>query len=450
MSKRYCLEPIRGIGMRTWVAILVLLVSGWTPAQAQDAVPEFFVDAVGTRSAGVTHQTRVDVYLRIPFERMTFRSSVDGFTAEYEVTVEALAREGDRLTSTPVQSRIWDGTVRVPTFADTRRPESAAVTTQSLSLDPGTYQLSVQVLDQSSGESFVRDIPVRVRDLNRSHVLSDITLLESYDPETLSIVPRADNVVGTEEGGFELFFEVFASTPREVRLHHEIVRIRKDAAVLPTVTELSDVQEGEVVEERSDLTALAAGRSQHVITVPVDELKVGTYVARVLLEDRDGTVLDETQRTLQVRWMGLSAHIQDIDLAIDQLEYIAGGKDLKYIRSASTLAERYDRFRAFWDKRDPTPGTLRNESMEEYYYRVNYANRRYSSVTDGWKTDRGFVLVKFGEPDHVERRPHSFDYQPYEVWVYQRMGRQYIFVDKTGFGDYQLLVPVWDERTRLF
>jgi hypothetical protein len=88
--------------------------------------------------------------------------------------------------------------------------------------------------------------------------------------------------------------------------------------------------------------------------------------------------------------------------------------------------------------------------MEEYYYRVNFANRRYSAVTDGWKTDRGFVLVKFGEPDIVERRPHSFDFEPYEVWVYQRMGRQYIFVDKTGFGDYQLLVPVWDERTRLY
>jgi GWxTD domain-containing protein len=151
-----------------------------------------------------------------------------------------------------------------------------------------------------------------------------------------------------------------------------------------------------------------------------------------------------------VQWSGLAAHIQDIDEAIQQLEYIAKKKDIDFIRDAPNEVERVQRFESFWDKRDPTPNTKRNESMEEYYYRVASANKQYGAVQEGWRTDRGFVFVRYGEPDHIERQPFSFDYEPYEVWTYERIGRRFIFVDKTGFGDYELLVPVWDERSRLY
>jgi GWxTD domain-containing protein len=439
-----------GHRVRIWSMVLVAAALGVAPVRAQEAVPEFFVDAVVTRGAGVSHQSRVDLYLRIPFERLSFKNSIDGFTARYEVSVEALTPTGNGLTSTPVRSRTWDATFRVPTYAETTSSSAFVSTTQAIDLDPGSYQLSVHVRDLASGESFVRELPLEVRDLNRPHAISDLTLLESYDPATLSIVPRADNVVGTEEPGFDLFCEVFSAAPRQVRIRHQVLRIHKDGGSHPIPEEGLDPSSGEVVSERSAVIDLTTGRSQHVVHVPIEDMKVGTYGARAWIEDGDGNVIDETFKVVQVRWTGLAAHIQDVDLAIEQLEYIANRKDLQHIRSAPTRAERYARFRAFWDRRDPTPGTRRNESMEEYYYRVNFANRRYSAVTDGWKTDRGFVLVKFGEPDIVERRPHSFDFEPYEVWVYQRMGRQYIFVDKTGFGDYQLLVPVWDERTRLY
>jgi len=123
---------------------------------------------------------------------------------------------------------------------------------------------------------------------------------------------------------------------------------------------------------------------------------------------------------------------------------------MSFILDAPNDIERFRRFTDFWDKRDPTPGTKRNEKQEEYYYRIASANQNFGGTHDGWKTDRGFVLVRFGDPDFVRRKPHSFDYEPYEIWEYQRIGRQFIFVDRTGFGDYELLVPIWDERTRLF
>jgi hypothetical protein len=39
--------------------------------------------------------------------------------------------------------------------------------------------------------------------------------------------------------------------------------------------------------------------------------------------------------------------------------------------------------------------------------------------------------------------------KPYEVWEYYELNRRYVFVDESGFGDYRLLYPIWDDRNRL-
>jgi hypothetical protein len=87
--------------------------------------------------------------------------------------------------------------------------------------------------------------------------------------------------------------------------------------------------------------------------------------------------------------------------------------------------------------------------MEEYYFRIASANDEYGTLRDGWRTDRGHVRVLFGKPDYVERHPYNYNSKPYQIWYYYRVGRRFIFVDETGMGQYELLVPIWDERTRI-
>ncbi len=434
---------------------LVWMLSPPPSVRSQPAaavVPEFEVDAVARRGPGESLATRVDVYVRIPYERLRFVNSISGFTADYQVTVEALAREGDRLTSVPVETRVWDGSARVVAFRDTREAKASAFTTQSLALRPGVYQLSVQVEDRNAAQTYVRDLTIRVRDFNRPTAISDLTLVDDYDRQTLNFVPRTDGVVSTDEERFEVFFEAYTGRAGRYLLRHTVSRLQRDNG--PETAGLSRAivssAGAEVVATGTDDVSLGSGLSQHVSPITLDDPRVGSYVLTMSIEDGTGAVLDEASVAFSVRWSGLEAATQNLELAISQLEYIAKKKDIAYILEAPTESERSARFRAFWDRRDPSPGTRRNEMMEEYYYRVNYANRRYGTSEDGWKTDRGFVMVRFGEPDYIERKPHSFDYEPYEIWVYQRLGRQFVFVDKTGFGDYQLLVPVWDERTRLY
>lgn len=62
---------------------------------------------------------------------------------------------------------------------------------------------------------------------------------------------------------------------------------------------------------------------------------------------------------------------------------------------------RQQRMRRFWTARDPFYLTAANERLIEHYGRVAYANLRYSFPNkgiEGWKTDRGKTLIRFGRP----------------------------------------------------
>jgi GWxTD domain-containing protein len=97
----------------------------------------------------------------------------------------------------------------------------------------------------------------------------------------------------------------------------------------------------------------------------------------------------------------------------------------------------------FWRRRDPTPATPDNPLREAFYRGVRHANEAFreggGAQIPGWRTDRGRIYLKYGEPNDALRRPMAQP-KPYEVWVYTRDRRQfYVFLDRTGLGHYELI-----------
>jgi GWxTD domain-containing protein len=100
--------------------------------------------------------------------------------------------------------------------------------------------------------------------------------------------------------------------------------------------------------------------------------------------------------------------------------------------------------RQFWARRDPSPGTGRNEGRERFYAAITAANRRYreggTSAIPGWSTDRGRIFIKYGAPDEVYQRKGQQGREPYEIWKYTRTrSLRYVFMDLTQFGNYTLI-----------
>lgn len=432
--------------------VLASCLSFAIPASSQSTIPEFEVDMVQLRSAEETAQTRVDLYTKIPYSRLRFINSPEGFTANYQTSAQVVAIDESGRRRNVVQNPLWDRTVTVSAYSETGRDDAFDYTTYAVNLDPGSYIVEFQLEDRSSRESFVFERLLEVRDLSASASISDLLLIDEFDRETNTIFPNISRSYDSDTRSLRIFYELYADEARPLTVEREIIMVGDASASLQRDIDLAAIVESDskrIAYNDLERTSGSVGRFQHIVELPVDRLAVGNYVAVARVKAGEDETIATVAKPFVVNWGGLTAHIQDIDQAVRQLKYIAKGKEIQTILAASNTEQTMERFKAFWQKRDPTPGTTRNERMEEYYYRVAFANQRYGTFTDGWQTDRGQVMVLFGEPDHIDRHTYNFSVKPYEVWYYYQLGRRFIFIDQTGLGDFELKVPIWDDTTRL-
>jgi GWxTD domain-containing protein len=112
--------------------------------------------------------------------------------------------------------------------------------------------------------------------------------------------------------------------------------------------------------------------------------------------------------------------------------------------------EERDRFIAyFWQARDPTAGTERNEFREEYEERRREADLLFrGSGRRGSKTERGRIHAILGEPRERRTFPNSGELWPIELWFYQVDDPNLppffyvVFYQRGGAGDFRLWDPV--------
>lgn len=437
--------------LAVWGTLLALLLAIAPSALGQAAYqPEFDVEVVNTRSG---ETTTLDVYTSIPYRNLRFLAAEEGFEAGYAVTAEVHRLDEAGEAKGLLLSRSWERSVAVPTYDETQASDSTDRSLQSMDVPAGRYLVEIVVEDESSRRTFAREITTTVRDLREGVALSDPLFLEEYNPDASRIVPNVGAALSTEDESALLYYEIYTETAADLQVTYVVTeqnRVRERPsfrALLGLAPQQRDELGTPVIV--SEPLSVEAGRTPATFRLDTEALQVGEYVLTVRLDDATGTPVAESERAFAVRWMGLDAQIANLDEAIRQLRYVAKNDELDALRQAEDPRERMRLFRAFWDSRDPTPGTARNERMEQYYYRVSYANERYGRFQNsGWNTDRGEVFIRFGQPDFVENHPFNYGTDPYQIWFYESRGRRFIFVDETGTGDYRLAVPIWDDRTR--
>lgn len=388
----------------------------------------FFFDAI-TYAGEDKAKSHIDFYLQVPHTEIRFVKEGEQFLGKYEVAISI-----QEVNKKDIQEISWVDVVRLSDFAATSSSKLFRLTQRGVDLAPGNYKIDVrfQDLESKKTSNIVRSL--LVSDYSKDSLsLSDIMVVSrlTSDGTKFNIVPNISANVANHQDGFFLFFEIytFASLER-VNLSWKILNTKK-----------------EVVLSSSQDETLKGYKTQSFIRIGEFNPLPGEY--RIIVEaigvDEDKISYNATTlRSFAMRPADLPVSIDDLDKAIEQLIYIARPSEMDFLRENTDPVEKKKRFMDFWKKRDPDPVTARNELMEEYYDRVDYANRNFSHFLEGWKTDMGMVFIRFGKPDHVERHPFSQNMKPYEVWYYYQLNREFIFVDETGFGDYRLRYPTTD------
>jgi GWxTD domain-containing protein len=137
----------------------------------------------------------------------------------------------------------------------------------------------------------------------------------------------------------------------------------------------------------------------------------------------------------------------------EEVVYIISPLEKDVFMQLETDRERELFIEAFWQHRDPTPGTPENEFRTEHNRRIKYANRYFARAVPkpGWKTDRGRMYILLGAPTDIERFIGETQIYNTEVWFYQGLakyglppGLNLAFFQRGGSGEYVLYSPTSD------
>jgi len=432
---------------RAFAAVIIPLLVWCVPGAAQvespaQPPPEYsatlFVDPVAFLGAQ-PGEARLDVFVQVGYDNLSFVKSGDTYSASYETSITI-----EDSTGAQVLEKQWVENVAGLTFDQSVSSSGHSLQQRSFPVPPGRYTVSVSVRDQESKTEKKTSYRCIVPDFTATPIaLSDLMVVSriTFRDGRKSILPNVSPNVGNLPDAFYVFFEVYN------RLGADSLRF--EARIL-------DAKE-ELVLQTDTTEYIRTGRNEVFMRISNSGLSLGDYVLSVgalpasAPRDTEGVgkkFIAWRGRPIIVRWKGLPRSAKDIDLAIEQLEYIAKDNEMTELKSAKTLQEKQQKFLEFWKKRSPNPNASRNEKMALYYARVDYANKHFTRYREGWRTDMGMVFIILGPPSNVERYPFQVDEKPEEVWQYYDLNYQYVFRDENGFGDYRLLTPLWEVYNR--
>jgi len=194
------------------------------------------------------------------------------------------------------------------------------------------------------------------------------------------------------------------------------------------VLELSDNKDPAL-----ELKNHSKGYTYVLMKIPNSELENDSYRMKVVNAESDQVVAEKIFRSF---WANMPPALYSLDFSLDMLKFIISEEELNELKEGNRR-QREQKFRKFWDEKDPTPNTVFNELMAEYYRRIDYAYNNFSSMQiPGYENDQGEIYIKYGPPKSVDRTfPQSGPAR--EIWDYGY--QKFVFEATSGFGDFVLV-----------
>jgi GWxTD domain-containing protein len=406
----------------------------WEMQQERDR-PSVFVDYARFRS-DLPGKLRLEIYYQVFHTGLRFEQSGNTWTAKYEV--EAVVKDDDDREVTSF-SRVQDVTVQEESRADSKFDFRTSQI--NFDLPPGDYKVEFTLRDKNSRKVLTREIDVDLKKFESSApLMSDVKFTQAvgkledtnnvFRAGNLQIVPSVSKAFGgSEDSRLLYYFEIYPGSDSD-----ETVIVE---------TRLRHRQKGMVYRDTLH-THLQGPVERQLREISLAEFPPGEYEMELYLRGRRFKKLEKRTYDFEVLWSRDALVRFDWEKAIRQLSYISEPGELDGMEDISSVEERKRAFGEFWQRRDPTAGTVENEALSEFYHRVEIANRRFSIMRrEGWQTDRGRIFIQFGEPDEIDDHPYSPSEHPYQIWHYYMSGpyRRFTFVDEKEDGDYRLIFP---------
>ncbi len=427
----------------------------------------------------------VEVYLAFEASTLSFDNVDTTFIATLPVDLD-MRKSSDSDVDGTVGQSVWsDSLVLSFVIPDTAGlvPGQHFVHQVRAAITPGEYELDVSVPGDTVASRQTlrlrRDVVVPGFD-DGTTAISDVTLATHIAPSDDAESPFYKNGLLIRPNANQLFGEGLS----RVFYYAEVYNVDAVQGLAGEYTLFSYIADANLPRPLPGNARRVERptRSPDVVvgSFDVGALPSGSYFLRMAVLNRDNEAVVEQSRKFFVFNPSIvreqpvavrgafetsvyaSMPEDDVVKELELIQILANDRERRRAKSIQDMDERRRFLLEFWQRRNPNPNSPANTARQEFLERVQYANDRYTnSRTEGWKTDRGRVLLKHGLPSAIDPHLYERDSVPYEIWEYHNIPGEgqaiFVFADRTGFGQFDLLhstvtgettLPDWQEELR--
>jgi len=387
-----------------------------------DIQNKLFFDVINYKSE-TDGKTLSRFFIEVPYQSLSFIKKNSNYESVYNVDVTIL----DNKTENVVAEKIWSKKIEVDNYLITSSNKAIDISFKDFELAPNEYKMKVMLEDTYSLNRIQFSANLNIRVINSEFAISDILLLNEIKKTAdgkESLVPNIKNKIESGIDSLLFYYEIYSPSQIDVLVNYQIYGSTDDESFL-----------------RTDHISLKQGKNSIIKTFNDVDFMLGKYTLTIKVDNETNTNLAEIKKEFSSHLQYFPSSIVDLNLSVEQMIYIAPQEIINDIQETKEFDKKLEKFKKFWESKDPTPGTLYNEVLIEYFRRVEYSNKNFKHYFPGWKTDMGKVYISLGQPNQVDKHPLELDRKPYEIWYYYAMNLQFVFIDETGFGDYRLSSP---------
>jgi GWxTD domain-containing protein len=431
-----------GIFWMPWLCLLATTLD--SPLKSSGDVV-FYLDTASFRARG--GQTYQEFYYQLPLSLLTFSQNPSGYQDTLAVAITIFDTLG--------QSRIhddWQAPFQVQNqqeLAGQFWPDQFELVMQA-----GLYRLVMEIKELSSQKKGAAELWFTARDFSAASLqLSDIQFASQISVDSsqqkmtknnLKVIPNPNRIFGKTLPLLYFYLEIYNLTYQQNDAHYRVdyaIFDQNDGLVkqFPAATKL---KKGPICLEASALPLAGLKEGNHFFKVTITDLTTGVSQAR---RQQFWHKIYKSEMAIEVPENNVSRYLNTmtetgLDLHFTILKYFMAPTQADIYKSLSPQAQRAYLIN-FWQILDPVPTSPENEFLDEFQQRLQHANRYYTSgFKDGWRTDRGRIIMKFGIPDEITREEAPGSTRPFQDWFYNtKGGHHFIFLDEDGFGHYRLI-----------
>jgi GWxTD domain-containing protein len=379
-----------------------------------------------------------------------------GYRAQYEVNVTIWDKQKN-----PVVSRNWKRELIVKSFEATNDRRKFNFERATFDLPPGEYEIALEITDRDTGKNLRDRRPLKLNRLDEADSLSSanqdkaglrLSSIVFTKPASPEMAAQRDSLLqnlapiflakSSHRSG-AAYFEIYGAQPGEtLQLQYQLLDWRRQP--------LQEWQETLIVGQTPlghlvDLTGKITQAGLHTFRLVAQSRSSFNNIQKESREAGTKPKEAEAEESFQVQISAeqnyLALLAENKNLPYEPLRYIVKSGEYKRLLETADSA-RDSLVNAFWRERDPDPATAANQLREEFYRRVAFAEMRFASANSGkagWESDRGRIYIKYGPPREVHHQLAEQGAPPYEIWLYPDLDLHFVFRDKTGSGDFELV-----------